>query len=97
MQINIFVINLERCIEKRRKMEDRLKGLDYTIVTGVDGRELNEEKLINMNASVLTDWKDPHSGRNVTWGEVGCALSHYNIFEKCVNENIDIAIIFEDD
>ena len=62
-----------------------------------DGRELTNEKLEKMGAGILKDWRDPWSGRNVTWGEVGCGLSHYSVIEKCVQENVEIAVILEDD
>lgn len=93
----IFVINLDRCKEKKQKMEERLKGEDYEIFKAYDGLELSTEKLEEINAGILKEWKDPYSGRNVTWGEVGCSLSHYCIYEKCVEENIETAIILEDD
>ena len=92
-----FVINLERCEEKKVTMKKRLKDMDATFLKAVDGKKLNNVKLDELGGKILNRWKDPFSGRNMTWGEVGCALSHYNIYEKCINENIDIAIIFEDD
>ena len=93
----IFVINLKRCEDKRNRMKERLKNESYQLWKAIDGRELNEEKLKQMECGILKEWKDPHSGRNVTWGEVGCALSHYNIFEYCIKNNIENAIILEDD
>lgn len=97
MTFKIFVINLERCIEKRDKMKKKLNGLEYEIFKAFDGRQLNDEKLQHMEAGILKEWKDPYSGRNATWGEVGCALSHYSVIEKCVQENIEVAVILEDD
>jgi collagen beta-1,O-galactosyltransferase len=82
MNFKIFVINLKRCDEKRRKMEERLKGEEYEFFEAFDGRELNYEKLEQMGAGILKEWQDPFFGRNVTWGEVGCALSHYSVMEK---------------
>ena len=96
-EYHIFVINLERCVEKRKKMENRLNGLNFTIMDACDGKNLSISELEKMNVGVLKEWKDPHSGRNITWGEVGCALSHYKIYEHCVKNNIENAVIFEDD
>ena len=86
---HIFVINLKRCVEKRKKMENRLNGLNFTIMDACDGKNLSISELEKMNVGVLKEWKDPHSGRNITWGEVGCALSHYKIYEHCVKNNIE--------
>ena len=97
MRFKTFVINLERCPEKRRKMEQRLKGEEYEIFKAYDGRELNDEIMNKMDAGILKEWTDPYSGRNITWGEVGCGFSHYGVMEKCVRENIEVAVILEDD
>jgi lysyl hydroxylase/galactosyltransferase/glucosyltransferase/procollagen-lysine,2-oxoglutarate 5-dioxygenase len=94
---HIFVINLKRCVEKRKKMENRLSGLNFTIVDACDGKNLSNSELEKINAGILKEWKDPHSGRNITWGEVGCAVSHHKIYEHCVKNNIENAVIFEDD
>ena len=32
-----------------------------------------------------------------SWGAVGCSLSHIGIWQKIVEENLDMALIFEDD
>jgi GR25 family glycosyltransferase involved in LPS biosynthesis len=32
-----------------------------------------------------------------SWGAVGCSLSHISIWEKIVEENLEMALIFEDD
>ena len=78
-------------------MKTRLSGVDFSFIKAVDGKQLNEEKLKEMDIKLCNEWKDPYSGRNLTWGEVGCMMSHYNIYKKCVEENIDVAIILEDD
>ena len=97
MSNHIFVINLKRCSNKKEKMNLRLNGLDFTTIEAVDGRDLNMEKLKKLDCNILKEWRDPWSGRNITWGEVGCTLSHCNIYQKCLTENIDNAIILEDD
>ena len=56
-----------------------------------DGRLLSKNigsdhtNLYDMKADILKEWKDPHSGRNITWGEVGCALSHYEIYDYYID------------
>ena len=97
MDFKTFVINLKRCTEKRKRMEERLKGEEYEMFEAFDGKELTDEKLEQMGAGILKEWQDPYSGRNVTWGEVGCGLSHYSVMEKCVQDNVEIAVILEDD
>ena len=97
---HVFVINLRRCVKKRQNMEIKLKksGIEATFLQACDGKTLTKQILKNIYlANCLKEWKDPHSGRNITWGEVGCALSHYKIYEYCVKNDIENAVIFEDD
>jgi len=97
MDYHIFFINLVKCVKKKQKMIKKLEGHKYTIINGYDGTNLSIKELHNMNGDILKEWKDPHSGRNITWGEIGCALSHYKIYKYCLDNNINNAIIFEDD
>ena len=101
MNKKIFVINLKRCPGKREIMVRRLKkhatNFDVTFIEAVDGNELTNQNLKEKNISLVKDYRDPYSGRNMTWGEVGCTLSHFKVYDRCIKENIDIAIIFEDD
>ena len=97
MIFKTFVVNLKRCPEKREKMVKRLEGEEYEMITAVDGKELNKDILKELDVEILKQWKDPWSGRNITWGEVGCTLSHYNIYKYCVENNIENAVILEDD
>ena len=97
MNFKIFVINLKRCQEKRDRMIKQLEGEEYEMTMAVDGKELNKDILKELDVELLKQWKDPWSGRNITWGEVGCSLSHYNIYKYCVENNIENAVILEDD
>jgi GR25 family glycosyltransferase involved in LPS biosynthesis len=97
MKARVFVINLDRCVEKKKRMKKRLHNINHTFINAIDGKKLNDRKLKKMNGNVLKEWRDPHSGRNITWGEIGCTLSHYNIYKRCVDNNIENAVILEDD
>jgi GR25 family glycosyltransferase involved in LPS biosynthesis len=97
MNNNIFVVNLKRCKKKRDRMKNRLKDYNFTLSEGVDGKKLSLEKMKEMRVGILKEWNDPYSGRNLTWGEVGCGLSHCNIYKECLNKNIKTAIVLEDD
>lgn len=54
----------------------------------------------------ITSWALYHLVKNTnrrdhvqlgTWGAVGCYLSHATLWQKIVDENLDMAMIFEDD
>ena len=36
MKTQIFVVNLEKRLEKKERMIERLKGLDYKFIKGID-------------------------------------------------------------
>ena len=93
---HIFVINLPRSIERRNYIKHILseKGLAFTFVEAVDGESLNKKEVkevYNRNKAKVM------FGRELLIGEIGCALSHIKVYQKILDENINHAIILEDD
>ena len=86
-----FIINLEKDIERKEDIVSQCIAfnLDYTVIPAVDGRKLSEEELSKLI--------DPEKSKGMTRGEIGCSLSHYNIYKKIVDGNIEYALILEDD
>jgi GR25 family glycosyltransferase involved in LPS biosynthesis len=63
-------------------------------VFGVNGKKLSEEEI----ALVYDSGKSvAYCGSDLNRGEIGCALSHRLVYEKMVRENIERAVVFEDD
>ncbi len=96
MSLSIFIINLKKDVNKKLHMQKLCDkySLDYTFIEAIYGKELPRDivsKIYNQEKAVK------EIGRELTLGELGCALSHMKIYEKMVNENIENAIIFEDD
>ncbi len=92
--MKILVINLEHAKEKKYKMETILSSIssNYEFFNGINGKQLKSNEY-----SVNLDWYNPCDNTHMTLGEIGCALSHYNIWKKIIDENIETAIILEDD
>jgi len=68
----------------------------------VDGRKLDPKTLLETNLISIRSYDDLLSGRNQSsglpsLGAVGCTLSHYNLWDKCVKDNLPYIIIAEDD
>ncbi|MEE6522011.1 hypothetical protein FKM82_020405 [Ascaphus truei] len=61
------------------------------------GRALNESQLKDMNIDVLPDYQDPYSGRTLTRGEIGCFLSHYNVWKEVIDRGLNKSLLIEDD
>ena len=87
-----FVINLKKDTQKRKDIQDSFdsKQIPFEFFNAVDGKTLSKYP-VNLN------WYDPWYNYHITCGEVGCALSHVGIWEKMIEENIEKALIFEDD
>ena len=45
-------------------------------------RRLNQSYLDELGITYMPGWKDPWGERPMTFGEVGCFLSHYFIWQK---------------
>ena len=90
-----FIISLNDANEKRSKVKSILENIDlnYTIYDAVDGRN----NLDKFNFNVYENWFEPTYHFNMTEGEIGCALSHYFLWKKIVDEDIEKVIILEDD
>lgn len=86
-ELPIFVISCEDDIERRELTQKRMieQGLFFTFFNAANGHLLPEEIFTNENIFL-----DSAGGR-------GCALSHKRLWKKMVDENIDCALIFEDD
>ncbi|MEY0674362.1 glycosyltransferase family 25 protein [Providencia rettgeri] len=86
-----FVINLVERPDRKKFMQDQLNNsnLNYQFIEAVDGRTLSNDEI----NSITLNFHDSY----LTRGEVGCALSHLKAYKKIVDENIDMALILEDD
>ncbi|MEZ9947932.1 glycosyltransferase family 25 protein [Vibrio breoganii] len=95
-EIKIFVINLKKDRHKRSAIVKHLSSLQlaYEIIDAVDGRLLSDVQVENMTDVRLSK---KLIGRGLTRGEVGCALSHLEIYKRVLNENLNYALILEDD
>lgn len=86
-----FIINLERESEKREniKKECHKLKLDFEIYNAIDGYTLSESFIQN----IVYDYPNNY----LTKGEIGCALSHINVYKKIIEYNLPYALIIEDD
>jgi len=66
---------------------------DFSFIDAVYGMT----DLHKYNFKVMPDWVDPIQKRKINVNEIGCFLSHYSIWKQIINNNIDVALILEDD
>ena len=92
----IFVISLARAAARREKVRAQLNslGLRYTMIDAVDGAALD---LAQYSDRLRFDkWKFLR-GRELSRGEIGCFLSHYQLWEKLAAQQTQCALVLEDD
>lgn len=83
----IYLINLARRGERRDRMFRSFEelGLKVKLFEAVDGKKLNDSYLKELGVKQMAGYKDPWSKRDMTFGEIGCFLSHYFLWVDIVN------------
>ncbi len=94
--MQIFIVNLEKSKDRRDYMEQlcNSKGIRATFITGVYGKDLSLDAVRDI---CNQDKAKAIIGRELLLGEIGCTLSHKNIYRRMVDENISEALVLEDD
>jgi glycosyl transferase family 25 len=104
--IPVFVITLPQAIQRQTQVKERLQSLNipFEFVEGVDGRLLSEEELRKVfDKKKSYDYYKWYRNRigsasvELSRGEIGCVLARRKIFQKIIDENIDKAVVLEDD
>ncbi|XP_064416916.1 procollagen galactosyltransferase 1 [Latimeria chalumnae] len=95
----VFLINLKRRKDRRDQMLQALyeQGIESKIIEAVDGKFLNNSQIENLGIRMLPGYSDPYHSRPLTKGELGCFLSHYNIWKEIVERGLKKSLVFEDD
>lgn len=90
-----YVINLATEAVRREAIIQHLnnRSIPATIFEAYDGRKLAKETLYkHVNEPRLLKEYGPISNP-----EIGCALSHINVYKDILNKNLELAVILEDD
>jgi GR25 family glycosyltransferase involved in LPS biosynthesis len=95
----IFVINLKRRPDRRDEVERLMAkhSVSFEFVDAVDGAEkFKDESLADYYGANFIDERKTQNWQ-ASPGQIGCWLSHVNIWKRMVAENIQSALILEDD
>lgn len=95
MSYSTYVISLADEYLRRDSIEKQLSKLDhdFNYVDATDMRFCDMSILEKYSA--LSEYSSVK--RPLTRGEVGCALSHYNVYKRLLNSNDEWAWVIEDD
>ena len=92
----VYVINLDCAEDRMLSMDQQLSAIDvnYERIPAIKGNSLTETE-INIEYSAALNKK--YFRADLSLGEIGCYISHKNVWRKMVAENIEFAVILEDD
>ena len=108
MKYKTFVINMDKDVERYNKItsyyhNSDLSNLPLERFSAIVGKNVEASKWLTSDA--INDLKQVLNNGyrtyhyQLTYGGIGCFLSHYNLAKQLLNEkeNVDIYIVFEDD
>lgn len=87
-------------IQQRRKnalQECQRYHIDPTFIDAVDMRQADQATIEQYCDKPKYSKASQEQEGYITSGELGCAISHLSIYQKMVDENIEKALILEDD
>lgn len=92
MGIPVYIVSLRRDVDRRAKIAADLTriGVEFIFFDAVDAKDA-------CNLQTLGAMKSSGDGGSMTNGELACTLSHQLIYQKMVAQEIEWAIILEDD
>ena len=93
--MRIFVVSLQSRLD-RKQLFAKTNQIRYEVYDAVNGLSIDHEELLGMGFDTNKDWIDPINKTHLTHGEVGCFMSHYELWDQCISLNEPI-IILEDD
>jgi len=104
-----IVINLARRQDRLYKMHvllDKYEWMTWRRIEAVDGKDLRKEQLEEAVTSSARDrldiatptvWNNGHFEPRLTWGAVGCALSHRAAWRRLGDTTAECLLVLEDD
>jgi len=98
-----FVINLKKREDRKKHVQEtypKIPFMDMEIIQACDGKEpKNNTKQMNQEVINFIELmtKNNNTLNGIKYGELGCWVSHFSIWKKMISENIDRALILEDD
>lgn len=94
----IYVLTVPACVERQRVFAENMRGLNFQFFYGVDRRTLVMDDLkrsgVYDEALALRSQRHP---KTLSLSEIACSIGHCNIYRDIIANNVQRALIFEDD
>ena len=93
--IPVFVVSLPDCVDRRASIRSSLDDLQipFEFMDAVDGRN----ELDSSHEFEIDRQRTEREGPRMSDAEIACALSHIQVYRRIVQNDIDWALILEDD
>lgn len=90
----VFYINLDRSTDRRSNFETQAKALmlDYQRISAVNGRLIK-----NVSGGSIGGLEYTNDFPNLSTSELACTLSHVKAIRTAYDQNLDLAMVCEDD
>jgi len=93
-----FLLNMDECTERLHTSMERIKEAGFTNIVRIRGIDARKDDLIESWKHHGSPSFDPADKEFVQYpGKQACALGHYNMWKKIIDENIPFVTVFEDD
>ena len=92
-----IVINLPDRKDRLTTFNSNNPNLEYEVFSAVEGYKIDYAKLQSQGFDTNHSWIDPILNTPLTKGEVGCFLSHWHIWNKCIEKNEPILVLEDDE
>ncbi|ENY6943369.1 glycosyltransferase family 25 protein, partial [Escherichia coli] len=94
MMIKVYIISLKKDKKRRIDLINQLEQMNipFVIIDAVEGALLAKAKIDKFNTMTKFRYR-----RRVGKNEIGCSLSHQKVYRDIIKNNIEWAIILEDD
>lgn len=96
MKFKIFLINLDKSSDRLARCQEFFAqfNIEFERIPAVYGKDLSEQEITSFYDA---DRNTTGYKKELGVGELGCYLSHVKCWQKIVDEELDYALILEDD
>ena len=96
--MKVVVLSLEKSVERRTNISSYLNGLniEFEFFNAIDGSIINRDDLTLSNEALIQSSLKSFCGE-LKPTEMGCALSHIEIYKYIVSKDYDLTLVLEDD
>lgn len=96
---HIYVISLQNREAKRRSIQHIFDewGIEAEFFNAVNGKALTKDDVKENEMKKCRDYRHYTTGRDLTFGEVGCFMSHHAVWNDALSKGYKRVMILEDD